>query len=99
MDMITQMYTKHYSVKEVANILCLSDTKVRRMFEREPGVLRIGQPSLRLGRKLKRRYFILRIPAFVFNRVYQTLTKNTTIIWEIVHPPETLTITRVLGKS
>ncbi len=58
----------------LATKLSLSTTKVRRMFEREPGVLKIGTPSKRLGRKLKRRYYTLRIPDSVVRRVVARLT-------------------------
>jgi hypothetical protein len=39
------------------------------MFQDEPGVLKIGEPSRRLGRKLKRRYYTLRVPQSVEERV------------------------------
>jgi hypothetical protein len=60
---------KHYSPAQVANALSISDTKARRLFQDEPGVVKIGEPSRRLGRKLKRRYYILRIPESVALRV------------------------------
>jgi len=53
---------KHYSPQEVAELWALSDSAIRRLFQDEPGVLKVGEPSQRLGRKLKRRYFTLRIP-------------------------------------
>ena len=64
---------KHFSPAQIANALSLSDTKVRRMFQNEPGVLKIGEPSRRLGRKLKRRYHTLRIPESVAFRVLARL--------------------------
>jgi AraC-like DNA-binding protein len=60
---------KHYSPAQVAERLGLSDTKVRRMFQNVPGVLKVGEPSRRLGRKLKRRYYTLRIPESVALKV------------------------------
>jgi len=68
---------KHYSPQEVAEIWGLSDDKVRRLFQDEPGVLKVGEPSQRLGRKLKRRYFMLRIPESVVIRVHQRLSFGT----------------------
>jgi hypothetical protein len=60
---------RHYSPAQIAKALNLSDTKIRRIFEKEPGVAKIGEPSRRLGRKLKRRYYTLRIPESVALRV------------------------------
>jgi hypothetical protein len=60
-----QIADKHYSVREVASLLNLSDDKVRRLFQDEPGVLVIGDQS----RKSKRRYTTLRIPESVLERV------------------------------
>ncbi len=60
---------RHYSVAQVAERLTYSDDKVRRLFENEPGVLKIGNPSRRMGRALKRRYYTLRIPESVVIRV------------------------------
>jgi hypothetical protein len=66
----------HYSVQALAELLGLSDTTTRRLFEHEPGVLRIGEPSRRLGRTLKRRYFTLRIPESAVRRVQQRLASK-----------------------
>ena len=60
---------RHYSPAQIAKALNLSDTKVRRMFQDEPGVAKIGEPSRRLGRKLKRRYYTLRIPESIALKV------------------------------
>ena len=65
---------KHYTPQEVAELWGLSDSAVRRLFQDEPGVLRVGEPSRRLGRLLKRRYFTLRIPESVVIRVHQRLS-------------------------
>jgi hypothetical protein len=43
---------------------------VRKRFFDEPGVIRIGHPTLRN----KRQYFTLRIPRSVVNRVYGRMT-------------------------
>jgi hypothetical protein len=69
-------FEQHFSPQELASVWGLSSTKVRRMFQEEPGVLRIGEPSRRLGRKLKRSYYTLRIPASVAERVHRRMCRN-----------------------
>ena len=71
-------FEKHYSPAELGKLWGYSDTKIRRMFVGEPGVLLEGTPSTRLGRKLKRRYFSMRIPESVAARVHQRLTSTVT---------------------
>ena len=71
------------SAKQIADAWELSTAKVRRIFQNEPGVIRIGEPSRRLGRKLKRRYFTLRIPQSVVERVHARLRQSS------LAPPET----------
>lgn len=68
---------KHYSAIEIAGLWALSPETIRRLFEHEPGVLRISEPSSRLGRKLKRSYHTLRIPESVVIRVHQRLTRRS----------------------
>ena len=46
---------KHFSPQELGKPWGLSAAKIRRIFKDEPGVLLIGEPSRRLGKKLKRR--------------------------------------------
>ena len=65
-----------YTVKYIASQLTLSTDTIRRIFECEDGVLRIGSPSRRVGRKLKRAYFTLRIPQSVFLRVQDRLQQR-----------------------
>jgi hypothetical protein len=65
---------QHYAPTEIADRLAISVDKVRRMFQDEPGVVKIGEPSRRLGRALKRRYYTLRIPASVAARVIARMT-------------------------
>jgi len=67
-------FERHYTPQELSDLWNISPTKVRRMFQDEPGVLRIGEPSRRSGRSLTRRYFTLRIPSPVAERVYRKLT-------------------------
>jgi hypothetical protein len=64
--------TRHYSVPEIAELWNLSDDAVRKIFEKEPGVLVIGDPKSS-GRK--RRYATLRIPEDVVARVHLRMTK------------------------
>src|SRR3974377_2380412 len=64
---------RHYSPQQLAEAWELSVTKVRRMFQNEPGVVLVGEPSRRLGQKLKRRYYTMRIPESVALRVYQRM--------------------------
>ena len=61
---------RHYSVAEIAALWSLSSDAVRRVFEREPGVLLIGSD----GRDGKRRYRTLRIPEAVMERVHRRLS-------------------------
>lgn len=67
---------RHFSPKDLTEAWGLSVTKVRRLFQNEPGVLLIGEPSRRLGKKLKRRYFTMRIPESVATRVYERMRKR-----------------------
>jgi hypothetical protein len=64
------------TVAYIAGKLKLSDDTTRRIFEDEPGVLRIGQPTRLVGRKYRRRYFVLRVPMSVFLRVQDRLRRK-----------------------
>jgi hypothetical protein len=61
---------RHYTVS--ATMWSLSDDAVRKIFEREPGVLVIGdsRPTIR-----KRRYTTLRIPEDVLARVHRRMSR------------------------
>jgi hypothetical protein len=62
---------KHYSVIEIAKLWALSEKTVRRIFEREPGVIRWSREE-----KLhKRGYHTLRVPETVLHRVHRKLRK------------------------
>jgi len=79
MGAVTQQETvvpaeRHYAVIEVAEMWHLSPDKVREIFEREPGVLVIGDPNPRH----KRRYRTLRIPQSVITRVHTRLSLKQT---------------------
>ena len=60
---------RHYSVVEIAEMWGLSSGVVRRIFQNEPGVLAIGEPRPRFGRR--RGKVTLRIPQSVLERVYR----------------------------
>ena len=63
---------RHFSVAQIAELWNLSDDAVRKIFEKEPGVLVIGEQRS-FGRK--RRYTTLRIPEYVVERVHRRLSK------------------------
>jgi hypothetical protein len=58
---------RHYTLQEIAILWNISIDTVRRIFEREQGVLIIGESNP----KGKRRYRTLRIPASVVARVHK----------------------------
>lgn len=61
----------HYTVAQIAEAWGLGRDVVRRVFEKEPGVLLLEADRPRFG---KRRYRTLRIPASVVERVHQRLS-------------------------
>ena len=67
---------RHFSAQELGESWGISPAKVRRLFKEEAGVVLIGTPSRRLGRKLKRAYFTMRIPESVAVRVYERMKKK-----------------------
>lgn len=60
---------RHYSPDELGKIWNLSADTVRRLFEREPGVLIIERAAARA-----RRYRTLRIPESVAQRVHRRMS-------------------------
>jgi len=60
---------KHYTVLELSSLWGFSDRTIRRLFDTEPGVIKIDRPETRR----KRRYTSIRIPAAVAQRVYKRL--------------------------
>src|SRR5271170_7486764 len=62
---------KHYSVIEIAKLWALSEKTVRKMFEREPGVIQWGAEETRQ----KRGYRTLRVPETVLHRVHRKLRR------------------------
>jgi hypothetical protein len=67
---------QYFAPIQIAERLAISIDKARRLFQNEPGVLKIGEPSRRLGRVLKRRYYTLRIPETVVERVIARMTQK-----------------------
>jgi hypothetical protein len=63
---------RHYSVAEVAALWSLSADAVRRLFEREPGVLVLEsqKPGIR-------KYRTFRIPQSVVERVHRRISYTT----------------------
>jgi hypothetical protein len=53
----------------------MSDEKVRQIFAEEAGVVRIGLPSRRQGRRLVRSRYTMRIPESTMRRVHERLTR------------------------
>jgi len=64
-------FDKHYTAKELAELWSLDESTIRRLFQDEPGVLRIGKFGRRDG---KRDYVTLRIPESVALRLHQQRT-------------------------
>jgi hypothetical protein len=62
---------KHYSVAEIAKLWALSEKTVRRIFEREPGVIQWSREET----LHKRGYRTLRVPETVLHRVHCKLRK------------------------
>lgn len=65
-------FEKHYTAEELAELWHLDATTVRRLFQDEPGVLRLGASH----RRGKRAYVSLRIPASVAQRFYEQRAKK-----------------------
>ncbi len=62
---------KHYSVMEIAKLWALSEKTVRRIFEREPGVIQWSREET----AHKRGYRTLRVPETILHRVHRKLRK------------------------
>ena len=68
------VFERHYSPEELAGLWGLSGDSIRRLFEREAGVLVIERTKSRT-----RRYRTLRIPESVAARVHRRLTNPLTM--------------------
>jgi hypothetical protein len=64
---------RHYSPRELSELWGFAQSVIRELFTEEPGVIRLGAPSRRVGRTLTRSYYCLRIPASVAQRVHAKL--------------------------
>jgi len=65
-------FERHFTPQELAEIWRLDETTIRRIFQDQPGVLRLGKANRRDG---KRDYVTLRIPESVAARLYQERCK------------------------
>ncbi len=64
---------RHYSIGEVAQIWGLSGNTIRRIFEKEPGVIEWGAAESRF----RRGYRTLRIPESVMQRVHRRMRRSS----------------------
>jgi len=62
---------RHFSPRTLAELWGYSESTIRRRFQDEPGVVKIGSMGRRDG---KRDYATLRIPESVARRVYREMT-------------------------
>jgi hypothetical protein len=62
---------KHYSIAEIATLWGLSERTIRRMLDREPGILVWGQP----GDGKRRRRLTVRVPESVLLRIHSRLCR------------------------
>lgn len=65
-------FERHYLPREIAELWGFDESTVRRLFQDEPGVLRIGKQENTNGR---RGYVSIRIPASVAERMYRELSR------------------------
>jgi len=62
---------QHFSVKELSERWGLSERTIRRLIDKEPGVIRIQKDS-----RLKRSYCRLQVPASVAERIHRKITRG-----------------------
>lgn len=60
---------RHYTVAELARLWFFSENTIRRLFNKEPGVVKIARPQTRA----KRGYTSIRIPERIAQRVHRRL--------------------------
>ncbi len=65
----TPTFERHYTPAQLADLWGYSARTIRRMFEREPGVIGIGHPLV----ARKRKHISIRIPESVAQRIYRRL--------------------------
>ena len=64
------LFERHFSPAELAEVWNLSEDTVRRLFEKEPGVIVFENPA----KRDTRRHRTLRIPESVAERLYRRLS-------------------------
>jgi hypothetical protein len=69
---VSRATERHFSVSELAAAWNLSADTIRKLFEKEPGVLIIGSEA---GKYSRRRYITLRVPESVALRVHRRLSR------------------------
>lgn len=69
---MSDAFSKHYRVKELASLWGMSADTITRLFHKEQGVLRVDNFG-----SAKRKYAVLSIPESVALRVHERLTNNT----------------------
>lgn len=69
----TTFTERHFSIRTLAELWAFSEDTVRRLFQDEPGVVRIGKAGRRDG---KRDYETIRIPESLAERKYRELMKG-----------------------
>lgn len=72
--MLDLAHEPHDTPQELAAKWGVSDETIRRLCADEPGVLKIGSLSRRVGRTLKRGYVTYRIPHSVAERMHKRLS-------------------------
>ncbi len=73
---MTAATEQHYSPKEVAKIWRVSEATIRRLFEDQPGVLRISLPRIVGSERKHRPHVRLSIPSSVLGRVHEQWTAS-----------------------
>lgn len=71
-DSIPSAFDRHFTAAELGELWKLDESTIRRMFQDQPGVLKIGKSNRRDG---KRDYVTLRIPEAVARRVWEERTR------------------------
>ena len=66
------VFGRHFTAAELGKVWQLDESTIRRIFQDEPGVLKIGNSGRRDG---KRDYVTLRIPESVAMRIYRERSK------------------------
>jgi hypothetical protein len=64
-----QAFERHYTVAQLSKLWIFSESTIRRLFIKEPGVIKIAHQPTRVGRG----YTSLRIPERIAQRVHRRL--------------------------